>query len=146
MVLAECSVLFLLVRPVSSVVPLTVSRTTYNIFGQLHGMIGWGALLTAFAGLYCIYQNKELSGKSHVRLHSTLSLSRIPRFHANKTTTKALTHSSLYFRTDLLLLLPYYQLMTPHSWGGVGVMVSSVGLGMAGGTFWFFSFPTMVYL
>jgi hypothetical protein len=58
---------------------------------KLHAMLGWSAIFTAVTGLYCIYRNKELNGKSH--------------------------------------------LTTVHSWFGIGVFMSVVGLGLAGSVF-----------
>jgi hypothetical protein len=87
-------------------------------------MIGWGAILVASAGIYCIYKNKEMYGKSHVRIAVMVLFSR----------PKNTTHPCSSHMFNSTILFVRLQLMTPHAWCGAGVMASSVGLGLAGGT------------
>ena len=34
---------------------------------KLHGMLGWASIVVSFAGLYCIYRNKENNGYDHLK-------------------------------------------------------------------------------
>lgn len=40
---------------------------------QLHGMMAWGSVMLSFAGIYCIYLNKERNGYGHLKSQHSIA-------------------------------------------------------------------------